>query len=245
MGNLYNQLSTVYEAMYQSFIPYREEFLFYSDVLKRYDCSDVLEIGCGTGNLASLFTANGFRYYGMDLSEDMLLLAQTKNPSCRFLRADMRNFTIEEKINAAIITGRTISYVVTNEDVVKTFEAIYRNLEQGGIVCFDFIDAERFIPSIKNGKRITHTAEWKGQQYLRESLWTINYDQSWTFNWHSVYFQLKEHGEKELLGEDDSTIRTFTREDIRLFLQLPGFSVLEMIDRPSYAFDTFVVIARK
>jgi hypothetical protein len=48
MSNLYGNLSEVYEAMYQSFINYDEEFSFYNDLLQKYNCKNVLEIGCGT-----------------------------------------------------------------------------------------------------------------------------------------------------------------------------------------------------
>src|SRR5260370_378936 len=97
MGNLYNQLSEVYEAMYQTFINYDDEFSFYSSMLKKYNCSNLLEIGCGTGNLAGKFIQQGFIYTGIDLSEEMLTIARSKYPGACFLKADMRNFLIETK----------------------------------------------------------------------------------------------------------------------------------------------------
>ncbi|MEL6943179.1 MAG: hypothetical protein AAFO82_10970, partial [Bacteroidota bacterium] len=47
------------------------------------------------------------------------------------------------------------------------------------------------------------------------------------------------------IGKDKSTIRTFTKNEIELFLALSGFGVKEMIQKESYAFPTYLVIAEK
>ena len=36
MNNLYTELATVYEAMYHTFIDYKEEHQFYSDLIKKF-----------------------------------------------------------------------------------------------------------------------------------------------------------------------------------------------------------------
>ncbi|NNM17528.1 MAG: class I SAM-dependent methyltransferase, partial [Croceitalea sp.] len=64
MSNLYNRLAKVYEAMYQSFIDYEQEYQFYNKILTTYGINNVLEIGCGTGNLANYFIRNKMGYCG-------------------------------------------------------------------------------------------------------------------------------------------------------------------------------------
>ena len=244
MSSLYKQLANVYEAMYQTFINYNDEYEFYSLLLKKYHCTHVLEIGCGSGHLASPFIKNGFQYCGIDLSEYMLSIARENNPGSTFIKADMRNFILLQKVNAAIITGRTLSYLTGNEDVAGAFNAVYKNLETGGVICFDFIDAARFIPQIINGKNITHRAGYQNKNYVRHSKWSVSPLQSGAFNWHSLYYEEQDNN-LIFLGEDDSTIRAFTKDEISLFLQQAGFTIKEMIDRPSYAFDTYVALAQK
>ena len=60
MTKLYADLAAVYEAMYATFIDYEEEYAFYGAMLQQYGKSKVLELGCGTGNLAVLFEQGGF-----------------------------------------------------------------------------------------------------------------------------------------------------------------------------------------
>ncbi len=245
MNNLYTNHSEIYEMMYQTFINYDEEYAYYSDKLKKYNAGSVIELGCGTGSLASRFTANGFDYTGLDLNKTMLDIAERKNPGAKFIEADMKSFQLQRKKQACIIAGRSISYLVTNKDVLDSFNTINKNLQNEGILCFDNIDAAKFISFIKNGKRIIHKAEFEGRKFHRESYWSVNGNESWTFNWDAVYFEEDKKGGLKKIAEDNSTVRCFTKDDLCLFLELCNFSVKEIEDRPSYAFDTFVIVAQK
>jgi SAM-dependent methyltransferase len=244
MSNLYTNLSAVYEAMYQSFINYEEEYLFYSGVLTKYNCPSLLEVGCGTGKLASRFIQNNFTYTGLDNSTDMLSIAQKNNPATIFINAAMQNFNLQTKVDACIITGRTISYLQSNEDIISTFNCINKSLNPSGIICFDCIDANKFIPLIDPSKEIIHTAAFKNKKYRRSSTWQANFAGGFMLNWASVYYQENQEGTLDKIGEDHSIIRTFTKDEMILFLQLTGFTVHKIIERPSYAFDTFVIIAQ-
>ncbi len=231
--------------MYQTFINYDEEYAYYSDKLKKNNAGSVIELGCGTGSLASRFTANGFDYTGLDLNKTMLDIAERKSPGAKFIEADMKSFQLEQKKQACIIAGRSISYLMTNKEVLDSFNTINKNLQNEGIFCFDNIDAAKFIRVIKNGKQIIHKAEFEGRKFHRESYWSVNGNESWTFNWDSVYFEEDKNGGLNKIAEDNSTVRCFTKDDLCLFLELCNFSVKEIEDRPSYAFDTFVIVAQK
>jgi SAM-dependent methyltransferase len=245
MSNLYTNLSTVYEAMYQSFIDYEAEYVFYSDIMFSYHCKSVVEIGCGSGNLASRFVNNGFDYIGLDLSDDMLKMAKIKTASGVFIKADMRQFNLEAKLDACIITGRTISYLITNNDILDCFKSINNNLKSKAIVCFDCINANKFIPHINPTKKVIHKANFKNKSYQRDSIWKVNLANNFCFDWASVYYEKAANDKLVKIGEDNSTVRTFTIEEIVLFLTITGFNALEIIERPSYAFDTFVIVAQK
>ncbi|MFK7981549.1 MAG: class I SAM-dependent methyltransferase [Saprospiraceae bacterium] len=244
MGNLYKDLAPVYEAMYHTFIDYQAEYECYGSLLKKYAKKQVLEIGCGTGNLADYFQKNGFDYRGMDLNQEMIDLATIKAPTAEFIKGDMRTFQLHQPIESIIITARTSCYLSTNQAVQAAFGAIHKNLKIGGILSFDFIDANQFIPSIVHGKEITHTANYQGLHYSRKSFWQAHLVNGMDFKWESVYYQ-KVGTELKEIGRDDSIIRTFTKDEIILFLSINGFKVLELIERASYAFPTYVVVAEK
>ena len=244
MSKLYTDLAEIYEAMYASFIDYKEEYNFYSQILRDYNKKSVLEIGSGTGNLSKLFTENGFKYLGLDRSVEMLEIAKKKNPSAVFIKGDMRNFELEEQTESALITGRSISYLLKNEDVNLAFKSIHNNLKKGGIFCFDFIDANRFIPKILKEEIIIHKASVGGENYVRESKWQLNMSYGMDLMWESKYSKEVGNEYKEI-AKDKELARTFTKNEIELFLAINNFEILNIIDKKTYAFPTYVMVARK
>jgi SAM-dependent methyltransferase len=244
MSHLYHTLAKVYEAMYQTFMDYQAEYAFYAPLVRKHQAQSLLELGCGTGNMADLFRQDGIGYLGVDLSEEMLALAREKHPADNFYRADISEFSATTPKDAILMIGRTISYLTTTKSVRSCFQASFKNLSVGGVLIFDFIDATKFIPTLDPAKTIEHKASFAGKHYLRESRWTVNLKEGFQFDWAAEYFELQEDG-KQRLGEDFSTIRTFTEAELSVLLQMAGFHILEVIDKTSYAFPTKVIVARK
>lgn len=245
MANLFSgKMAAIFDAMYQTFIDYDEEYAFFNGLIQEKKCKSVLEIGSGTGNLATRFCENNQNYIGLDSSLSMIEIAQEKNKDCTFIHGDMRRFELESPADAIIITGRSTSYLINNEDVSDTFESVYKNLTSNGVFIFDIIDANRYIPYIKENKNIIHKATYKGINYSRESQWETTPFENFILNWNAKYYQI-ENTEKKILSEDFSSVRVFTLNEIELFLYLNNFEILKVIDRKTYAYDTYVIMAQK
>lgn len=245
MTNLYDgKMAAIFDAMYQTFIDYDEEYQFYNSLIQEYHCKTILEIGSGTGNLAKRFQKNHQEYIGLDYSQSMIAIAKERNKNCIFIHGDMREFELEKPVDSIIITGRSTSYLISNDDVNSTFDSIYKNLNKNGILIFDFIDANRFIPFIKENEVIIHEAEYEGIKYYRNSNWKTTLSDNFMLEWTAQYYTLKD-GEKEIIADDFSTVRVFTLNEIQLFLYLNGFEIIKTIDRKTYAYDTYVIVAKK
>ena len=244
MSTLYSSLAPVYEAMYQSFIDYKEEYTFYANILRQNNKKSVTEIGSGTGNLAGYFNNAGFAYTGLDYSADMIAIAQQKHPNADFVQGDMRNFQLKKTEQSMLITSRSLSYITENEDVISTFKSIANNLETGGILAFDIIDAVRFIPEMEREGNIIHFADYEGVSYRRDSIWKSNLTAGINLNWSADYLK-KEGNEWIKLGTDTALVLSFTKDEICIYAELCGFDILEIIDRPSYFFPTYVITLKK
>lgn len=244
MSNLYGvELAKVYDTMYQGFIDYNEEFEFYATKAKEFNSHSILEIGCGTGNLAKFFIADFDSYLGLDLSEHMLQLAREKNRNGYFMQADMRSFTTETKFEMAFITGRSSSYLLSDTDLLNTFECISNALTSKGHLIFDCIDAERFVPYIDENPLVTHYSSVGNTDFSRSSHWYMENRKLNLVNWKADYYKLEE---KEIpLGQDRVIFKAFTRQEIVELLEKAKYGILSVVDRSSYAFDTFVVHAQK
>ncbi len=245
MEKLYTELADVYEAMYRTFMDYDTEFACYGALLEKYGVQKVLEIGCGAGNLAQRLLAHGFDYTGMDISPDMLAIAQRQLPPCPLVEGDMRTFRLAESFQGALIVGRSLSYLLENKEVRDTFEAVYRALAPGAVFIFDVIDARLFIPGIDPGEILRHEAVHEGGCYIRNSVFEVNARSGWTWDWTADYYAVEPSGERRHLARDTSTLRTFTGDETEIFLALSGFEILERFPKRAYAFDTWVFVARK
>ena len=72
----YEALAASYDALTYD-IPYEKILQFWETLLKRYRLrpETVLDLACGTGSLSVLLAEHGYRVIGVDLSEEMLAVA--------------------------------------------------------------------------------------------------------------------------------------------------------------------------
>jgi ubiquinone/menaquinone biosynthesis C-methylase UbiE len=246
MGELYNEnLAWVYDEIYQGFIDYKAEYEFYKNLCNGSNSNRILEIACGTGNLAKSFTSDFNLYVGLDLSESMLNIAKKKFPAGNFIQGDMRHLNFVKQFDNILITGRSTSYLLNNTDLRQTFKSAHTALEDKGLFIFDCINADLFIPYILKNNHVVHKSTYNEKKFERESNWVEN--QNHTFHlidWKSTYYQLNDP-EKMVLGNDSTLFRVFTIKEITAALQHSGFKILEIMDRETYAFDTNVYVCQK
>ncbi len=246
MGELYNEnLAWVYDEIYQGFIDYKAEYEFYKNLCNDYNRNRILEIACGTGNLAKPFTSDFSMYVGIDFSESMLYIAKKKFPAGNFMQGDMRHLDFVKQFDTILITGRSTSYLLNNIDLEQTFKSAHIALEDKGIFIFDCINADLFIPYILRNSSVVHKSTCNKKQFERDSNWIKNKTKKYhLIDWKSTYYQLKD-SKKIVLGKDATLFRVFTIKEITEALLHSGFEIIEILDRLTYAFDTNVYVCQK
>ncbi|MHA1728934.1 MAG: class I SAM-dependent DNA methyltransferase [Promethearchaeota archaeon] len=227
MTKLYYELARVYHEMYQSIFNYEDEFRIYDEIMKQKKSKKILEIGCGSGNLAQYFLNAGYKYLGLDISEEMLVIAKEVAPDADFIRGDMRNLQIKDKFDAVIITGRCFTYMVENEDVINALKSIHGILKPSGYLIFDNFNAESIFEDFK--ENMVFSTEYKGKKYKRVSKNSINMQSGWTWNWNATYY-ITESGKTKQV-EDTSILRAFTEDELRLYLKINEFEVEKAIKK--------------
>jgi SAM-dependent methyltransferase len=152
-----NQPSTVfadyaryYDLLYRD-KDYAAEAEYVAGLIRKFQPSarSILELGSGTGIHASLLAEKGYEVTGIDLSLDMVniaqqnvanhLILQSSNPlvSPLFLQGDIRSVRLSQFFDVVIALFHVISYQTTNEDVTAAFETAKQHLNSGGIFIFD------------------------------------------------------------------------------------------------------------
>jgi ubiquinone/menaquinone biosynthesis C-methylase UbiE len=222
---LYSELAQVYHEMYQTIFNYEEEFNFYDAILKKYNCHKILELGCGSGNLARYFVHSGYDYTGVDLYDSMLEIAAKVEPAAKFIQGDMRQLDFENEFDAVIITGRSFTYMTKNDDVDKALKTIYQSLKENGKLIFDNFDAEKIFANF-NREEIIFETEFENRKYKRVSKNSMNLETGWTWNWQATYYIMENNKIKTV--RDNSILRAFTEDELRLFLKINRFEVLKV-----------------
>ena len=98
----------------------------------------VLELGCGTGKVTRRLKAYGYDMIGIDISEEMLEMAQNReNDGILYLHQDMREFELYGTVAAVVSVCDTMNYITEPEDLVEVFRLVNNYLDPGGCFIFD------------------------------------------------------------------------------------------------------------
>lgn len=159
----YTILALFYDKIMEG-IPYEDwvEYLEELFSIHKVKGDKILDLACGTGSLASILAERGYQVIGLDLSLEMLELAQKKrhlkeNPT--YLKGDMRRFTLDSKVDMVISTHDSINYIHSEKDLSSVFSSVYRALHPQGFFLFD-------MNSIAGLKRMnSHTSLYEGEGF--------------------------------------------------------------------------------
>lgn len=103
--------------------------------------ANLLELGCGNGELGILLTKMGYEITGLDLSAEMLAVAKEKQAEADvhfpLIQGDMRDLSVFGSYDGIISFCDTLCYLPTPEDLTVVFNEAYAHLNQEGIFLFD------------------------------------------------------------------------------------------------------------
>lgn len=139
-GELYSQY---YDLLYSD-KDYVGEVEYVDSLIKVHNknTKTVLDMGCGTGKHAELFCERDYKVYGIDLSENMLKIANDrrrgKEERLEFSCSSIQELNLNKKFDVVISLFHVMSYQNTNEELIKAFEATKSHLNNNGIFIFDF-----------------------------------------------------------------------------------------------------------
>ena len=99
----------------------------------------VLDVCCGTGYLAGLLTARGYRVTGIDSSAEMIAHARENVPGAAFQVSDAASFKVPGKMDAAVCTFDSLNHILSEEELGAALERISAALKPGAPFVFDML----------------------------------------------------------------------------------------------------------
>lgn len=140
---IYANFASVYDRLMQD-VPYANWITYLDRLFDRHGIKprEVLDIGCGTGNVTLPLAELGYSLTGLDLSAEMLAAAEKKardkGLAIRWIQQDMRAMDLgDTKFDLVISMTDSLNYLNTTEDLVKVFGLVRGLLKPGGWFIFD------------------------------------------------------------------------------------------------------------
>jgi ubiquinone/menaquinone biosynthesis C-methylase UbiE len=94
----------------------------------------ILDVGCGTGDLAAVIAARGAAVVGLDASEEMLTAARAKHPHLELVQGDAADFRFPAPFDG-VLSNAALHWVFDADGAVRS---IARVLKAGGRFVAEF-----------------------------------------------------------------------------------------------------------
>lgn len=137
----YGKFASLYDELMNDF-DYEMWSDYIADIFEKYNRSpkDILEMACGTGNLTCYLAKKRYNLIAFDLSPEMLTKAYDKLrkfKNVKLLKQNMVHFNIDKKFDAVVSICDSINYIRDSEDLLSSFNNVYKHLKDDGLFIFD------------------------------------------------------------------------------------------------------------
>lgn len=135
----YTVLAPFYDAILDH-VDYHTWYRYIRSLMLRYVESPkrILEVGTGTGRFGSHFSRDEFEIYGMDISPDMLIVAQKRtHDNYRVFCADATDFAVRKKFDFVFSVHDTFNYFLTEDEIYAALCCIRRAMSDEACCMFD------------------------------------------------------------------------------------------------------------
>ena len=222
MALVYDELMK--DAPYDQWVDYvKRQTMF---LRKNNGPISLLDVGCGTGELAVRLKKDGFHVSGADLSDTMLTIARQKAErqglSISLFQQDMTNLQIEEKVDIVTIFCDSINYLPSKEAVAKTLQSCYAALDKGGLLLLDshspykidlFLENEPFY---EIGEEVTYIWSCSGGEEALEVIHDL------------TFFVLNPRTNEYQRFDEWHHQKTYPIETWKKLIQSAGFTILSI-----------------
>lgn len=221
----YERFAYVYDFLMED-APYEKWLGFLEQHGSGLTGRDVLDLACGTGELTWRLAEAGWNVTGVDLSDSMLFAArqkaEAKQLSIPLFQQDMRDLEGLGLFDAVTIFCDSLNYLTAEEDIKRTFRAVYSHLKPGGLLLFDVHSLYKMRYIFKDG---TFTAVDETVSYI----WNCFDGEQPDSIEHELTFFVRSK-ETDLYERFDELHiqRTFSQEQYKTWLQEAGFSDIEI-----------------
>ena len=228
---MYNDFAYIYDKLIND-VDYKEWADYYFKIFQRYGLSPKLglDLGCGTGNLTVELANRGIEMTGVDLSEDMLMVAREKSEGMNilYLNQDMTEFELYGTVDFIVSSLDCINYITDKRDLLKVMKLANNYLEPGGLFIFDINTRYKLENVIGDNTFILEDNDCFCS-------WQNEYDKKRKLSDFYLTFFLKD-GESYTRFEEHHTERAYDIEEIKALIENSGMRLLKVYNNLSFEY---------
>jgi SAM-dependent methyltransferase len=223
----YEQFAYLYDELMKD-APYDQWVSFVKNMLAKYDieATRLLDLACGTGELSVRFAKQNLDVTGIDLSADMLSVAQAKAEAAGvkipFFQQNMANLEGQGQFDIIGIFCDSLNYLQTKEEVIATFSNVHQHLQDHGIFIFDVHSIYKMTEVFVNQ---TFALNEDDISYIWNS---FPGDDPYSVEHELSFFVLDERTGKYDRIDELHFQRTYSIEQYAGWLDIAGFQLLEI-----------------
>jgi len=130
-------------------VDYEATVDFYRQILLREGVKPrtAVDLACGTGSVTLLLAQMGLQVTGVDMSEEMLMVASQKAQELenmpRFVCQRLERLYLPRAVDLAVCALDSLDYIVEPENCREAIRRVYKALNPGGIFIFDVNTPEK------------------------------------------------------------------------------------------------------
>ena len=146
--NAYGNLAASYDRLTDD-VDYGAVVDFYFEILEKENLKPrtAVDLACGTGSVSLLLAQRGLQVTGVDMSEEMLCVAnqkaqELKNPpffACQLLQ----ELKLPRGVDLAVCALDSLDYITDPADCEMAIRRVYKALNPGGCFIFDVNTPEK------------------------------------------------------------------------------------------------------
>lgn len=105
----------------------------------------ILDLCCGTGQLAQMLLGRDFQVTGLDGSREMLKFARENAPAVQFILEDARTFKLPDRYDVVVSMFDSLNHVMTIDELTTVFQNVRNCLKAGGLFLFDMNMEQEYV----------------------------------------------------------------------------------------------------
>ncbi|MCE5198599.1 MAG: class I SAM-dependent methyltransferase [Armatimonadota bacterium] len=240
----FKRIATYYDDLMAS-VPYQLWVKYIEGILARlnYRPKTILDVACGTGNVSELLSNKGFEVVGVDISADMIEIAQAKHSKVEYQVQDVAELDLGgRKFDLAISLFDSLNYITDPARLAEGIRRVGEHLVDGGVFIFDVNTEYALAHHFFDQANIS-------PNHYPKYIWNSVYDHETRICTVNMTFEVVENGESVQFKEVHIQ-RAHSLEELTTMLINAGFDVVDIFHaykfrKPTRRSDRVYFVARK